>query len=188
MSHVAIIYFSQTGTTDQIAKAISDGASSVDNCVCHMHSISGSEIVEGRFVNEHVMEIIDDADAVCFGSPTYMGGPAAQFKAFADASSDRWEEQQWAGKIASGFTVGTSPGGDQLCTLQYFSVLAAQHGMLWLGLDIPENHNSDTWNSQGTQLGFSGCVQSSLISDSDKLTANYLGQRLVKVSQQLGHS
>ncbi|XUJ34422.1 flavodoxin family protein [Bradyrhizobium japonicum] len=57
-----------------------------------------------------------------------MGGPAAQFKAFADASSYRWSQQRWADKIAAGFTTGACAGGDQLHTLTYFTILAAQHG------------------------------------------------------------
>jgi len=37
---------------------------------------------------------------MAFGSPTYMGGPAAQFKAFADATGDRWAARTWANKVA----------------------------------------------------------------------------------------
>src|SRR4029077_994413 len=33
---------------------------------------------------------ITEADAIIFGTPTYMGGPSAQFKVFSDASSDVW--------------------------------------------------------------------------------------------------
>ena len=185
MSRLAIIYFSQTGTTHQVACALRDGAVACEDVSCALHRIEGSEIVNGRFVNEACLELVDQADAVCFGSPTYMGGPAAQFKAFADASSDRWETQQWQGKAVAGFTVGTSPGGDQLSTLQYFSVLAAQHGMIWVGLDIPSNQNSATWNTQGTQLGFSGHITGDTINEADCVTARYLGARLTSIIQRL---
>ena len=185
MSRLAIIYFSQTGTTHQIASAVAEGANLFSPGSCQLHRITGSEIVNGRFVNEECLAMIDEADAVCFGSPTYMGGPAAQFKAFADASSERWEAQRWAGKAVSGFTVGVNPGGDQLATLQYFSVLAAQHGMVWVGLDIPQSPQLDDWNTQGTQLGFSAYVTGESISESDVATARYLGERIVKVGGSL---
>ncbi|MFK8077471.1 MAG: flavodoxin family protein [Granulosicoccus sp.] len=185
LSRLAIIYFSQTGTTHQIATAVAEGANQFKPGSCQLHRITGSEIVNGRFINEACLAMIDEADAICFGSPTYMGGPAAQFKAFADASSERWETQRWSGKAASGFTVGINPGGDQLATLQYFSVLAAQQGMVWVGLDKPQDQQLDNWNTQGTQLGFSAYVTGDTISESDVATAQYLGERIVKVGGSL---
>ena len=43
-----------------------------------------------------------------------MGGPAAQFKAFADATAGKWFTSAWKDKIAAGFTVSMSPSGDKL--------------------------------------------------------------------------
>jgi multimeric flavodoxin WrbA len=77
----------------------------------------GGDIVEGRLRNEAGLELADSARVVLFGSPTYMGGPSAQFKAFADASSERWSQRRWVDKLAGGFTIGASLNGDQLSTL-----------------------------------------------------------------------
>ncbi|WP_247532512.1 NAD(P)H-dependent oxidoreductase [Bradyrhizobium sp. 162] len=85
MPLLAIAYFSISGTTEKLAHAVArgaDGRAQVTLC-----RITGGDIVSGRFQNESLLETIDGADAVAFGSPIYMGGPAAQFKAFADASS-----------------------------------------------------------------------------------------------------
>jgi len=81
------------------------------------HQIKSTEIVEGRFVNLDVFHILKSCNAIIFASPTYMGGVAAQFKAFADATSEFWEAQEWAGKIAAGITSGTGFNGDQSSTL-----------------------------------------------------------------------
>ena len=70
------------------------------------HQILGKEIIEGRFINENLMNSLHNCDAIIFGSPTYMGNVAAQFKAFADATSDFWSSQKWAGKIAAVVTSG----------------------------------------------------------------------------------
>jgi NAD(P)H dehydrogenase (quinone) len=43
-----------------------------------------------------------------------MGGPAAQFKAFADATSERWFKRVRLNKLAAGFTVSGGPSGDKL--------------------------------------------------------------------------
>ena len=80
---------------------------------------------------------LDASDAIIFGSPTYMGGPAAQFKALADATGERWYRGAWRDKLAAGFTVSSGPSGDKLSTLHYFFTLAMQHGMIWIGLPEP---------------------------------------------------
>jgi len=172
MPRVAVIYFSKTGITHQLAEAIRDGVLSYTGAECNLYRISGSEIQDGRFINEECLSLLDAADAICFGSPTYMGGPAAQFKAFADKSGDRWEKQTWANKIAAGFTTGTSSGGDQLATLQYFSILAMQLGMIWVGLDIPQDRDPEKWNPTGTQIGFAGHILGDDISSTDYDTAH----------------
>src|ERR1700761_6366413 len=100
MTRLAIIYFSATGATAQLAEAMERGAASIATVT--LCRITGEEIISGRFQNEWTMQIIDAAAGVAFGSPTYMGGPSAQFKAFADASSERWSAQAWAGKVAVG--------------------------------------------------------------------------------------
>jgi NAD(P)H dehydrogenase (quinone) len=182
MPLLAIVYFSISGTTEKLAHAVargSDGKAQVTLC-----RITGGDIVSGRFQNESLLETIDRADAVAFGSPTYMGGPAAQFKAFADASSDRWSRQQWANKIAAGFTTGACAGGDQLQTLTY--ILAAQHGMLWCGLDIPGGEDPSGRNRLGSQLGLAPHLIDGSLPESDLGTAAYLGLRLAKMASRNG--
>ncbi len=143
VAKIAIIYFSKTDVTGQLARAIAAGAEQQGieqqgGFEILSHRIQGSEIIEGRFV-PNLMDELAECDAIIFGSPTYMGSVAAQFKAFADASSESWCYQKWAGKIAAGFTSGGAMNGDQSCTLQYLQTLANQHGMMWLGLDKISN-------------------------------------------------
>src|SRR3954452_16590213 len=184
MPLLAIAYFSISGTTEKLAHAVArgaDGRARVTLC-----RITGGDIVSGRFQNESLLETIDRADAVAFGSPTYMGGPAAQFKAFADASSDRWSRQQWANKFAAGFTTGACAGGDQLHTLTYFSILAAQHGMLWCGLDIPGGEDPSGRNRLGSQLGLATHLIDGSLPPRDLGTGRYLGQRLSRMASRNG--
>jgi NAD(P)H dehydrogenase (quinone) len=117
-----------------MAEAVQAGAGSVANTTVHLIGIDGEDIEQGRYRNAEVMATLDASDAIIFGSPTYMGGPAAQFKAFADASVASWTEQRWRNKTAAGFTVSGTPSGDKFSTLQYFHTLAMEHGMIWVGL------------------------------------------------------
>ena len=56
------------------------------------------------------------------------------------------EAQEWAGKIAAGITSGTGLNGDQSSTLQYFSTLASQHGMYWIGIDTAYGNKEQALN------------------------------------------
>jgi len=183
LAKLAIVYFSATGTTARLAGEIRAGATELaDATLCQ---IRGDDIVSGRFRNEDLLRVIDEADAVAFGSPTFMGGPAAEFKAFADATSDRWSEQRWAGKIAAGFTTGSCPNGDQSHTLTYFTVLAAQHGMLWCGLDIAGGSDASQRNRLGCQTGLVTHATDGTLPAADLESARYLGQRLALTARRL---
>ncbi|MGF1698576.1 flavodoxin family protein [Vibrio lamellibrachiae] len=185
MSKIAIIYFTQTDITGQIAEAIASGIEQQGNVKILSHRIQGKEIVEGRFVNPSLMEKLASCDAIIFGSPTYMGSVAAQFKAFADASSDSWCYQKWADKVAAGFTSGGALNGDQSCTLQYIQTLANQHGMIWLGLDQITNSGEQGLNRLGTQTGVVSQGSDGIVHLSDLATAEYLGKRVAKLVKKL---
>lgn len=175
------MFFSAAGTTARLADAVQAGAAEFADAV--LCQVEPADIVAGRFANEEVLRACDAADALAFGSPTYMGGPAAQFKAFADATSERWSGQRWAGKVAGGFTTGSSPNGDQGHTLAYFAVLAAQHGMLWCSLDIPGGVDPEGRNRLGSQLGLATYAVNGAVDPTDIATAQHLGRRLARAAR-----
>ena len=134
-----------------------------------------------------MLEQLDASDAIVFGTPTYMGGPAAQFKAFADATSERWFGRKWIDKVGAAFTVSGAPSGDKLNTLLYLFVLAMQHGMIWIGQsEIP-------FNDQGiNRLGaYGGAIGQAFMEPpdeapnaEDKLTAEMLGKRVAEAAKR----
>ncbi|MCG7497633.1 flavodoxin family protein [Vibrio sp. Of7-15] len=179
MKSIAIVYFSKTGTTHALAEAIKNGAQDQETATATLYPLSGKDIIEGRYDNTQLFTELRQADAIIFGSPTYMGGPAAQFKAFADASSETWGEQLWRNKIAAGFTCGGSLNGEQEQTLLYFFTLASQHGMLWAGLDMPNGYEDKTINRLGVQFGASAATEDNgKVQTIDIKTAQYLGERI----------
>lgn len=179
---VAVVYFSQTGVTAKLAGAVIEGLGSHDNIHVTEHRIYGTEIIEGRFRNQPLLDELNGCDGIIFGSPTYMGSVAAQFKAFADATSDQWCEQLWAGKLAAGFTCGSGLNGDQTATLQYMATLANQQGMLWMGLDLPKNDPREI-NRLGCQAGAVAHSAHGEADPRDLDTARYLGERFAKQLQ-----
>ncbi len=190
MSKIAIIYFSKTDVTGQLARAIAagveqQGIKQQGECEILSHRIEGSEIIEGRFVKPNLMDELAECDAIIFGSPTYMGGVAAQFKAFADASSESWYHQKWANKVAAGFTSGGALNGDQSCTLQYLQTFAYQHGMMWVGLDKISNSGEQNLNRYGVQGGIVAQGEDGKLHSSDIATAEYLGKRVAALVNKL---
>ncbi|HEY0924972.1 flavodoxin family protein [Rheinheimera pacifica] len=184
MIKVAVVFHSASGSTRQLAAAVAAGAATEPDVNVIQTEIAGADIRAGRFRNSKLLAQLTDADAIVFGSPTYMGSVSAQFKAFADASSEHWETQLWANKVAAGFTIGSNFSGDQLHTLQYLQILANQHGMLWAGLDIPGNYNTAGLNRLGAQSGVIAQSADGVLHETDLLTAHYLGRRVAQLSKR----
>ncbi|MEM6426031.1 MAG: flavodoxin family protein, partial [Cyanobacteria bacterium P01_D01_bin.128] len=145
------------------------------------------QIKEGRWFDKRFIESLQSAEAILFGSPTYMGGAAAQFKAFADYSSEQWFQQSWKDKLAGGFTHGAGLSGDKLNTLMYFSVLAAQHGMVWVNpgeIDCSVSGKTDETNRLGSYLGVMGQTyldfeqKEPQLHPGDRLSCEHFGQHI----------
>ena len=154
----------------------------------HLIAISGDDIVKGRYHNDEVFAKLDASDAIVFGSPTCMGGPAAQFKAFADATGGRWFASAWRDKIAGGFTVSMGPSGDKLSTLHYFFTLAMQHGMVWIGQSEMPLQPSGV-NRLGSSSGVMGQAAQEppdvTPNEGDKLTGELFGARVAQCGVKL---
>jgi multimeric flavodoxin WrbA len=185
MSRIAIVYFSKTDVTEQLAKAIASDANQESGITVFEHRIDGQEIIEGRFENAELFERLKLCDAIIFGSPKYMGNVSAQFKTFADASSDHWQRQVWAEKLAAGFTSGTGLNGDQSSSLQYMATLASQHGMLWVNVDASYGSKNSTLNRLGCQLGALAQTTTNVAHDVDLAPAKHLGRRVTKLTLRL---
>ena len=88
-----------------------------------------------------------------------MGGPAWQFKKFADASSKPWFTQNWKDKIAGGFTTSATVNGDKFSTIQYFITLSQQHGQIWCGVGLmAPNTKADGPEKMNWTGGYSGLL------------------------------
>ncbi|MGY4828324.1 flavodoxin family protein [Sphaerotilaceae bacterium SBD11-9] len=178
MAKIEIIYHSGYGHTKKVAEAVAE-------------SSGGSLIAidaEGN-LPEGGWERLAAADAIVFGSPTYMGGVSWQFKKFADASSKPWYMKVWRNKIAFGFTNSATLNGDKFSSIQYMITLSQQHGMLWAGMGMhPSNAKAHTRDDPNHLGGYSGLITVSPSDASpdemipgDLATARLFGQRIVEV-------
>jgi NAD(P)H dehydrogenase (quinone) len=136
MANVVIVFHSGYGHTRKLAEAVHEGAASAAGAQVTTLAIDA----EGN-LPDGGWEKLAAADAIIFGSPTYMGTVSWQFKKFADASSKPWFTQAWKDKIAAGFTNSASTNGDKYNTINYMFTLSMQHAMIWVGTGMmPANH------------------------------------------------
>ncbi|WJV45923.1 flavodoxin family protein [Streptomyces flavofungini] len=180
---VAIAYHSGYGHTAVVAEAVRAGA---EEAGATTHLIKVDEITEAQW------ELLDAADAIVFGSPTYMGTASGAFHVFAEASSKRWFTRAWQDKLAAGFTNSASKSGDKLHTLQYFQTLAAQQGMNWVSLGLFPGWNSTEGSENDlNRLGFFAGAAAQTNSDegpeavhkADIATAEHLGRRVTEAAR-----
>jgi NAD(P)H dehydrogenase (quinone) len=153
MSKIIIVYHSGYGHTKKLAEAVLAGT---------LDGGADAKLVAVSELDDAGWAELDAADALIFGAPTYMGGPSADFKKFADASSKPWVGQKWKDKVAAGFTNSATMNGDKFSTIQYFITLAMQHGMIWAGLGImPANTKAATRNDLNYVGGYAGLLSQS---------------------------
>lgn len=145
-----MVFHSDGGHVEKLARSAAAGAAQTSGATASLHSLDE--------LTDSLWAVLEAADAVIFGCPTYMGGPSAVFKRFAEASLPIWAQREWTAKVAAGFTHSQAMSGDKLNTLEYFSILAAQHGMIWVNLDLlpgwcGEEASIDDLNRLGSWLG-----------------------------------
>ncbi|MET9652496.1 MULTISPECIES: flavodoxin family protein [unclassified Streptomyces] len=180
---VSIAYHSGYGHTAVLAEAVRAGAADTGATV---HLVKVDEITDAQW------ELLDSSDAIVFGSPTYMGTASGAFHAFAEESSKRWFSDAWQDKLAAGFTNSASKSGDKLHTLQFFQILAGQHGMHWVNLGLKPGWNtSEASENDINRLGFFAGAAAQSNNDqgpedvhkADLATAEHLGRRVAETAR-----
>lgn len=178
---VSIVYDSGFGHTARQAQAAAEGVREVPGAVAKVIAVAEGEIPWAE---------LEASDAIIFGAPTYNGSLSARLKGFMEASTKAaWLPQKWRNKVAAGFTNSGAQNGDKLNSLISMALFAAQHGMIWVGLDLFPGRTDQDLNRLGAWLG--AMAQSNdepaEVSpiESDLKTAAYLGRRVAETARQL---
>jgi NAD(P)H dehydrogenase (quinone) len=187
MTHIAVVYHSGYGHTAVVAEHVAKGAAKVPGAAVKLYKATDLGSPDAGPWAE-----LAAADAIIFGAPTYMGSASAPMKQFMDATSKVWMTSGWKDKVAAGFTNSSSWSGDKLSTLSQFSILAAQHGMIWAGTGMFPGYNKSTStandiNRVGSFLGLMTQANFDEGPDvappkSDRDTAELFGTRIAKVA------
>ncbi len=120
MAKILITYYSRTGHTANMAKAICDAAAGVEGAV-----------VDLLAVDEVSVDALRNYDAVILGSPTYYGSMAAEIKRLLDDSVRL--HGKLAGKVGGAFTSAANVGGGNETTIMDMLKALLIHGMVIQG-------------------------------------------------------
>lgn len=143
MVKILVLYFSTYGHVETMAKAVADGAGSIE----------GTEVTIKRvldLVPENVarkagakldqmapiatVEELPNYDAIIFGTPTRFGNMCAQMRNFLDQTGGLWADGKLVGKVASVFTSTATQHGGQETTITSFHTTLLHHGMIIVGV------------------------------------------------------
>src|ERR1700723_2088755 len=139
MATVYIVYHSGFGHTTLQAEAVHRGAAAVPGTRAEIRTTDEASAN---------LDELDQADAIIFGCPTYMGNMSAEMKKFIEAAAKKWFTMAWKDKIAGAFTNSSSFSGDKLNTLVGLVINAMQHGMIYVGLGMmPAANRHEEMNS-----------------------------------------
>ncbi len=143
---VAIIYYSATGTTYYLARAVEQGASEAGAEVRFrkVRELAPDEAIASnqgwavhRLESQHVKEATNEdlawADAIIFGTPTRYGLPTAQLKQFLDTTGKLWAEGTLVNKVCSAFTTSATQHGGQETTIISLNMTFYHWGAIIVG-------------------------------------------------------
>jgi NAD(P)H dehydrogenase (quinone) len=177
----SIVYHSNHGHTEQVAKLLAASMRSDDSKV---HLIHVSEVSEN-------WQLLHDSDTIVFGCPTLFGNVSAKFKEFMEETGAFWYKQLWKNKLAAAFTVSSTVCGDKLNTLQSIAAFAAQHSMHWINLGIlPRFLNNEQTDGQNRLASYFGLMMQSdnskeyvaPFNPGDLLTLELFDRRIIEVT------
>lgn len=182
---VAVAYQSGFGHTATLADSVVAGAVSAGATVTPV------VVTDMTDADWHTL---DTADAIVFGSATYMGNVSSGFQAFAEKTGRRCITGVWRDKVGAGFTNSGAKSGDKMHTLISLAVFAAQHHMHWVNLGLGPGWNSSAGSEHdANRLGFwlgAGAAtdvdaDAGAVHPADVATCRHLGARVAEVTAQL---
>lgn len=159
MPTVLILCYSRNGNTEEMAKAVEEGAKS-----------EGVKVIRKR-VNRASPEELLKADGIILGSPNYYGTMAAEMKVFLDKSVQYHGKLE--GKVGAAFSSGGGLGGGVETTVLSMARSLLIHGMIIQG---------DPWGSNY------GPVSIGKPSPAAKKECKKLGQKVARLVKRLAAS
>ena len=192
---VAVIYYSATGTTHDMARAVEEGAKGAGAEVRFrkVRELAPEEAIQNnegwskhRLQTQDVEEASNDdlewADAIILGSPTRYGLPSAQLKQFIDGTGGLWASGKLVDKVVSSFTTAATPHGGHETTITAINNTFYHWGAIIVGPGYADPIQFQSGNPYGTSF-----TSNNGELDPDKVALNaakFQAKRVVEVTKK----
>lgn len=144
---VLILFYSTYGHIYEMAKAVAEGAKSVEDVEVEIKRVPETipkEILDqigaskAQKAFEHIPiakpEDLANYDAIIVGTPTRFGNMAGQMRNFWDQTGGLWAKGALIGKVGSVFTSTATQHGGQETTIITTMITLLHHGLIIVGL------------------------------------------------------
>ena len=191
---VLIVYYSQHGTTADLARQIARGVESVPGCEAVLRTVpkvsTVCEAVEADIPDSGAPYCtaadLKNCTALALGSPTRFGNMAAAMKYFLDGTVPQWLSGDLIGKPATVFTSSASPHGGQESTLLTMMLPLLHHGMVISGIPYSEGAlNTTTGGGSPYGAGHVAGNSRRALSSEEQQIAFTQGKRLAELARKL---
>ena len=193
---VAVIYYSATGTTYQLARAVEEGAAGAGAGVrlrkvrelAPEEAIASNEgwaahRLETQAVEEATLDDLRWADAIIFGTPTRYGLPTAQLKQFIDTTGPLWAKGELNNKVASSFTSAATAHGGQETTIVNLNTTFYHWGAIIVGPGYADPVQFQSGNPYGVSfVSNNGALKPDEVA---LAAARFQGRRVAEIAAQL---
>jgi NAD(P)H dehydrogenase (quinone) len=200
MTKIAIIYYSSTGHTYQLAQAVEEGARSLGAEVrlrkvrelAPEEAIATNQgwkqhVVATQHVEEANLDDLEWADGFIFGTPTRYGNVSAQLKQFIDSTGSLWAQGKLANKAVAAFTGAANAHGGQESTLLALSNTFYH----WGSVIVPTGYTDPSiYPAGGNPYGvsFTASQDGSGLNQEVLAVGRYLGQRVTRYAEVISQN
>ncbi|WP_333879024.1 NAD(P)H:quinone oxidoreductase [Methylobacter sp.] len=197
MAKILVLYYSMYGHIETMAKAVAEGARSVEGTevtIKRVPELVPEEVARKSGVKldqEAPIATVDelpDYDAIIFGTPTRFGNMCAQMRNFLDRTGRLWVEGSLIGKVGSVFTSTATQHGGQETTITSFHTTLLHHGMIIMGVPYScqeiLNMNEITGGSPYGASTLAAADNSRQPSENELKIARFQGAHVAKVTKK----
>ncbi|BCZ85411.1 NAD(P)H:quinone oxidoreductase (plasmid) [Paraburkholderia terrae] len=199
---IQIVFYSSYGHIYKMAEAIAAGARAIgdtDVTLLQVPELVPEDVLVKSGVKGYraafgsipfaTPEMLADADAIIFGTPTRFGNMCSQMRNFLDQTGGLWMSGALIGKVGSVFTSTASQHGGQETTITSFHTTLLHHGMVIVGVPYSEQRLVNMSEvSGGTPYGAStlaGADGSRQPSENELQIARFQGEHVATIAKRL---
>ena len=195
MAEILILYYSQSGSTSDMAQQIARGVEQVAGMTARLRTVAPvsnvceatADSIPDSGAPYATLADLQECTGLILGSPTHFGNMAAALKYFLDGTSSLWMGGDLIGKPAAVFTATASMHGGHESTLLSMMLPLLHHGMVLVGLPYSEPSLLCT-STGGSPYGASRLTSdtgNTTMSEDERKLCVSLGQRVANIARRL---